>query len=110
MIRSFIPEQPTVVVIPILLVVGVVFALSRCGGAGDQSAQIAAKIGAASCTAESYEVISRLDNSKTRIYDCTLNGKRLCVSEQNGIASDQTAVVRLLFANALGSARPSCLG
>lgn len=84
--------------------------VAGCGGTGDQSDSIAQKIGASSCTAESYEVISRIDNHHSRIYDCVVNGNELCVTEQNGIASNATAEVRLLFSNTLGADVPACLG
>lgn len=89
----------------IVLVVG----LAACGGASDRSAQIASETGASSCTATDYQIISRLDNSKARIYDCTINGVDKCVTEQNGIASDETATVKILFANALSGGKPSCI-
>lgn len=93
-----------------------------CGGQKDRSSEIAAKIHADSCKATRYAIVSRIDKSKTTIYDCTVdntstdaNGaqtfgsKRICVTEENGIAHDATAEVRILFANVLGDARPSCL-
>ncbi len=85
-----------------------VLALAGCGGSSDRSSAIAAEIGAVSCTATDYQIINRFDNSKTRIYDCFMHGGEKCVTEANGIASDQTATVKLLFANTLSGGKPAC--
>ncbi len=78
-----------------------------CGGATDRSAEIGAAING-TCTATSYEIIHRLDNTKSRIYDCYVGNKEMCVIEENGITSDQTAVAHLLFQSALDGNEPSC--
>lgn len=76
----------------------------------DQSARVAAEANASTCTDTGYYVISRLDDSKQVIYDCAFaSSADKCVIEQGGIASDATAEVKLLFATALGGAKPSCL-
>ena len=80
------------------------------GGPSDKSSQIAGLIGAEACSAEQYEIISKLDHTKTQIYDCVTNGKEMCVTYQNGIASDDTVEVKLLFSNTLGDSRPVCIG
>lgn len=90
-------------------VVLVVLVVAGCGGSGDQSNAIAAKIGASTCSAEQFEIQNRLDRSKERIYDCELHARSVCVVEESGIARNVTAEVRLLFANALGGQRPGCL-
>jgi hypothetical protein len=91
----------------------VVAVLSGCGsgGSSDQSTAIANQIGGgASCYESQYEITNRIDNSKTPIYVCTAAAaKPICVTYENGIASDVTAEVRLLFANTLGSSKPSCI-
>lgn len=66
-------------------------------------------IGADYCDKSSFQEINRLDGSKARIYDCQLNGRQRCVTYVNGIATDQTATVRLLFQSTLGSGKPPCL-
>lgn len=78
-------------------------------GATDQSAQIATSIGASFCYQTGYVIQSRLDGSKDRIYDCAVNGRRMCVTEHGGIARDQTAMVKLLFTGTLSGGKPSCL-
>ena len=91
-----------------VVLVAVAALAAGCGGSGDRSSAIADEIGATSCTATQYGIVSRIDNSKTQIYDCFLNGDEKCVTEENGIVSDQTAVVKLLFANTLSGGKPDC--
>jgi hypothetical protein len=95
----------------LLALAALAVAAAGCGASSsDRSSQIAAEIGSgASCTATRYAVIRRAEHTKTRIYDCDSAGKRMCVTEENGIASDQTALVRILFANALSGGKPGCL-
>lgn len=71
---------------------------------------VAATIGASSCDNSGYQVLSRFDGSKATIYDCTIGSRMRCVTYENGIATDATETVRLLFANTLGSSKPNCLG
>jgi hypothetical protein len=79
------------------------------GGAVDHSTSIATAIGASSCSASSFEVTSKLDGSKARIYDCVMNdGTEKCVTREGGINQDRTAIVRLLFQSTLSGGRPSC--
>lgn len=53
---------------------------------------------------------SRLDGSKQIVYDCVMpSGATKCVTESGGIASDETAVVRLLFSNSLSGGKPTCV-
>lgn len=75
----------------------------------DESARVASASGATSCSATFYAVTNRLDGSKARIYDCFVKGRERCVTYENGIASDSTETVRLVFATTLGSGKPSCL-
>lgn len=77
------------------------------GGQSDRSTQIGAEIHG-TCTATSYEIIGKLDHSKARIYDCMRNGKRICVTEENGFASDQTQLAKILFQDNLSGGRPGC--
>jgi hypothetical protein len=80
------------------------------GAAKDESASITADIGASSCSSSGYEITSKLNDSKQTIYDCLMpSGNYKCVTRENNINSDSTAVVRLLFANVLGSAKPTCI-
>lgn len=86
-------------------------ALAGCGSGtpADHSASIADSITARSCTATGYEITFRTDNSKTRIYDCTmLNGAEKCVVEQNGLVTDETALAKILFQNELSGGKPLC--
>jgi hypothetical protein len=91
-----------------VLIVGALVA-GGCGATGDQSDAIAANIGASTCHAEQYEIVSRISGHKDRIYNCTLHGKTICVTYSGGIASNATAEVKLLFANALGGQKPDCM-
>jgi hypothetical protein len=94
------------------IVLVIVFGSRKSHGAlADQSAQVAAVANATSCTDTGYYLQSKLDGSKEVIYDCAIPGSvwNQCVTEQGGIASNATEEVRLLFANALGGQRPSCL-
>lgn len=77
----------------------------------DRSVQIAQEISAESCTASAFEITSKLDDSKTRIYSCRLasTGAMKCVTEENGLAHDQTVIVRLLFADTLSGGKPDCI-
>lgn len=70
---------------------------------------VATTIGASFCDKSSYQVINRLDGSKQRIYDCTMGSGSRCVTYSNGVATDQTATVRLLFADTLGTSKPTCI-
>jgi len=80
-----------------------------CGsGETDRSTAIAQAIHADACMATNYEIIYRVTNTKTRIYDCTINGVEKCVVEENGIVNDATAEAKLLFANALSGGKPTC--
>jgi hypothetical protein len=88
--------------------VGIAAVAAGCGGGGDQSASIAAKIGG-TCTETSYQIIGKLDNSKTRIYDCTRGGKEMCVTQENGLVHDSTAIVRILFQGTLSGGKPGCI-
>lgn len=78
-------------------------------GEKDRSSEVAVLAGASSCSATAYMVTNRVDDSKTRIYDCTISGRLRCVTYENGIANDSTAVVRVLFASTLGASKPSCV-
>jgi hypothetical protein len=76
----------------------------------DRSAAIQANVGADSCTISGYFIQSKLDGSKQTIYDCLMpSGSYKCVTENGGIDSDSTAVVRLLFANTLSGGKPTCI-
>ncbi len=86
--------------------------LGGCGGSGDRSKAIAAKIGVdATCYESAYLIKSQLDGSESRIYNCVSGGGPLmCVIEQGGLAKNITEEAKLLFANTLGGGRPQCLG
>lgn len=76
----------------------------------DRSAAAAAASGAESCTASGYAIVSRLTNAKRQIYDCEFRYGPKCVTYEDGVASDSTPEVRLLFSSVLGSSKPLCLG
>lgn len=90
-----------------------VLLLSGCGGGEtpDQSNAIESQIGGGIvCTRSDYQLINRLDSSKTPIYVCqTLGSEPICVTDENNVVSNVTAEVRLLFANTLGSSKPACI-
>jgi hypothetical protein len=79
------------------------------GSPVDRSDEIAKQIGADSCDQSGYEIKNRLDGSKSVIYDCDIDGRMKCVTEDGGIPSDSTVAVKLLFADTLGTAKPYCL-
>ena len=87
----------------------VVMVAAGCGGTSNRAGQVAVDIGATTCTSSGYGIVSKVDHSKTPIYNCTLHGRDVCVTEENGIAQDSTALVRLLFANTLSGGKPSCV-
>jgi hypothetical protein len=71
---------------------------------------LANRIGASNCADSGYYITNKLDGSRRTIYDCAMQSGRLrCVTEENGVASDETATVRLLFQNTLGTTKPMCL-
>lgn len=71
---------------------------------------VAAMIGADFCDSSDFYVQNKLDGSKATIYDCTTGAKMRCVTVEHRIASDATATVRFLFADTLGTRKPSCIG
>ena len=76
----------------------------------DKSDQIAAVIGASSCSQTRYTLIDKITNDSAPIYDCLMkNLATKCVTYEHGIANDSTEEVRLVFATTLGSDRPECL-
>jgi hypothetical protein len=78
------------------------------GGPADASGDIAYKIGAYSCDQTGYAIINKLDGSRSTIYDCVVGSKEMCVTEDNGLVSDNTAAARLLFASVLSGGKPTC--
>lgn len=92
-----------------IAVIVIHFLTSHAGPAPDQSAKVAAQSGADYCSDTGYAIVSKLSNVKTAIYDCQFAGRSKCVTYENGLTSDQTDVVRLLFTSVLGSSKPSCL-
>lgn len=84
--------------------------MAACGGTGISSDVLAQTVGAVSCSPEHYELVDRLDGSKARLYSCDMGyGRMICVTYEGGIARNVTAESRLLWADTLGSAKPSCL-
>jgi len=69
---------------------------------------VATLAGASSCDESGYTVRNRLDGSTQTIYDCLVRQRARCVTVSDGIASDSTLEVRLLFRNTLGATRPAC--
>lgn len=100
-------------VLMILAVISIVFggayALTHRSGPSDQSSTVATTIGAQYCDSSGFQIISKLDDSKATIYNCDLDNKTICVTYEHGIATDETAEVKLLFANTLGSDQPDCI-
>jgi hypothetical protein len=80
-------------------------------GPSDHSAAIQSNVGALSCSSSGYQILSKINGDKDTIYNCDMpSGTTICVTEANGIDSNVTATVRLLFANTLGSGKPTCIG
>jgi hypothetical protein len=75
----------------------------------DKSSLIASQTGASDCYSSGYQIISRLDRSKTDIYNCDIAGKWKCVTLENGLDHDVTVEVRLLWAGTLGGDKPDCI-
>lgn len=76
----------------------------------DHSARVAQEANAYSCTDTGFYLTSKLDGSKQVIYDCSFGGSSSkCVTEAGGLATDATEEVQLLFADTLGSQKPSCI-
>lgn len=92
-----------------LIVYGVTLMRHHHAGPADQSNAIETLIGSNYCDQSGYQVISKLDGSKSTIYDCELKGKLICVTYANNIADNATEEVKLLFSNTLGSAKPACI-
>jgi len=85
--------------------------VSGCGGSSTSSSDVATAAGAQSCDQSGYGITSQITNKTQPIFDCSFSdGSAKCVTYANGIASNSTAMVRLLFQNKLGSGKPSCLG
>lgn len=80
----------------------------RSSAPADLSGEIAVQTGADSCDQTGYTIVSKLNGSETPIYDCVIDGKDLCVTEENGVVSDSTATARLLFASVLAGSKPGC--
>ena len=87
------------------------FALvSGCGSGGPSPSDVATAAAATSCNLSAYAIVSQLTGKQEAIFDCTFpDGSVKCVTYANGIATDSTEAVRLLFANKLGPGRPPCL-
>lgn len=85
------------------------YSYSQRTSSGPSPDTVASAIGADYCDASGYAIIIRATNAREPIYDCQLNGNTICVTDTNGVANDQTATVRLLFADTLGSGKPTCI-
>lgn len=87
--------------------------LAACGSShgSDQSAQIQAKLGSnATCYESQYQIENRLDGSKQPVYVCETPGSKvICATWSDGIASNVTAEVRILFQSTLGQEKPACV-
>lgn len=77
-------------------------------GPSDQSTAVQTAAGADSCSYSGYYVKTAI-SGRELVYDCTIGSQSICVTYKGGIASDSTALVKLLFANTLGTAKPACL-
>lgn len=69
---------------------------------------VASAIGAQSCDDSGFTIKSLVSGTET-IYDCSVDGSNLCVTYKGGVATDSTDVVKLAFANSLGTDGPFCL-
>lgn len=76
---------------------------------GPAASSVASLIGADYCDKSGFYVESKLNGSKSTIYDCMTGAKARCVTVDGGLPNDSTLVVRLLFANVLGGEKPTCL-
>jgi hypothetical protein len=117
-LRRRLQAQPLIYGPALLLVaiLGIVFALhlNRSSSHSDSSAEVAALVGADSCSNSGYGFVSQITNKQTTIYDCAFasvggfKGGMECVTYENGIATNDTDEVKLVFANALNG-KPACI-
>lgn len=86
------------------------FLVSACGSQAPSPSKIAEVAAATTCDNSGFYIESQLTGKKSTVYDCRFPSKMPeCVTYSSGIASDATADVELLFANALNRTKPRCL-
>lgn len=90
------------------VVVGILIYGAARGHSSTSPSAVAAAIGAQSCDDSGF-TISTLISGQETVYDCSIDGNAYCVTYKGGLATDSTSVVKLAFANTLGSVGPSCL-
>lgn len=78
----------------------------------DKSELIARTLGGTSwCEQSTWKITNQFNNTETFIYQCkNANGRDLCVTYEDNVPTDQTALARMLFSNVLATDdRPWCL-
>lgn len=85
-------------------------ASTAVAGSEDRSGEIAAQLGADGCASSGYVLTSKIGQPDASIYNCTVDGtKDICVTEEDGVVNDRTAVARALFASMLSGSKPACV-
>jgi len=92
-----------------ILLAALALLAAGCGGSGITADKVATDSGASACEDSGYLIVYRADQSKHRVWDCTIHGHPVCVTDENGVASNVTAAARLIFADSLNG-KPGCLG
>jgi hypothetical protein len=108
--RSFLFVHRNLLWIVVLVLVAAGLAYYHFHKSGPSASTVAAAANASSCTSTGFQLINRLDNSKTTIFDCQFDdGSEKCVTYSHGVASDSTEEVKIVFSTELGGTKPSCL-
>src|SRR6478736_1985111 len=76
---------------------------------GPSDSQVAQALGATQCTDTGYEIKNRLDGSSERLYDCEVDGRRICAVYRGDGGRDVTDIAGVVFAGSLGMEKPKCL-
>lgn len=75
---------------------------------GDDSQEIADKIGASECGQTEWALENRFTGASRAIYECVVDGNSMCVTYEGGVARDETDAARLAFEDTLATERPRC--
>lgn len=101
------------------LLIAAALVVAGCGGgtpaAAPEVSAVVSSSGAASCDDSGFYLIEKATGAHAEIYDChfaaqgSFGANEECVTYTNGVASDATSEVRLVFSTALNG-KPPCLG
>ena len=97
----------TIIVVGVAVAAGL-FVWHRSKHSGVGGSTVAAAAQAKACFSSGYSLRNGLTGANETIFDCSFaDGFVRCVTDVGGIATDATANVQVLFANASG--KPPCL-